>query len=326
MNKASTSPSWRQTNPAFSVIVAVDALPSLPRMLRMYRPAFDAQDGPYEVFCVVDGRGEALVADLRTLESEWPELMVLAQSPWLDEDAALQSTVKRARGAKILTLAGWAEVAPEDIGKLLDGLETTEMVVAARTGKDSSWRNKVLQRTLRALFGRSVDDLFCRTRAARAEVLDEVCAFGVRQHFLPTIAAELGYTVSEIEVAPAPKGPDGAARFVFKPLGHARAFFDALMLYVVLKFLRRPLRFFGAVGLPIFLLGACITAVYLVMRIFGVWSLADRPGLIFAVLMIVLGLQIIALGLVGEIIIFANSRRMKQYTVKSINRDDPETG
>ena len=52
--------------------------------------------------------------------------------------------------------------------------------------------------------------------------------------------------------------------------------------------------------------------------------MADRPALIFAVMMVVLGLQIIALGLVGEIIIFANNRRMKQYMVQSVIRKDPE--
>jgi len=87
----------------------------------------------------------------------------------------------------------------------------------------------------------------------------------------------------------------------------------------VLKFLRRPLRFFGSIGLPIFLLGTLATAVLVTQKFFGE-PLADRPALIFAVLMVVLGIQIVAIGLVGEIIIFANSRRMKQYAVRDIIR------
>ncbi|MEO1749569.1 MAG: glycosyl transferase family 2, partial [Pseudomonadota bacterium] len=193
---------------------------------------------------------------------------------------------------------------------------------ATRRGRKPTLRNKVLQMTLKALFNRSVSDVFCRTRVAKRSVLEEVSAFGVRQHFLPTIAAELGHTIKEIEVDPAPETQEGSGKFVFKPIGHIRALFDALSLYVVLKFLRRPLRFFGAVGLPIFLIGAFTTLLYLVMRITGDWALADRPGLIFAVMMVVLGLQIIALGLVGEIIIFANSRRMKQFKVQTVIRGE----
>lgn len=323
MNMTEANSSWITTPPAFSVIVAVDAQPTLRAMLETCRGAFDAMGQPYEVFCAIDGRGEALLADLRGLAAIWPELTVLGQRPWLDEDAAMQAAVKRARGERVLTLAGWPEIAPEAFARLLEGLDSADMVVASRTGQGAGMRGKVLRGTLRSLFGRSVSDLFCRTRAARKPVLEEAAAFGVRQHFLPTIAAELGHTVTEIDVAPAPQSAQGETKFVFKPLGHLRALFDALTLYVVLKFLRRPLRFFGAVGLPVFLVGAAITTFYLVMRLFGGWALADRPGLIFAVLMVVLGLQIIALGLVGEIIIFANSRRMKQYTVKSVIRQDP---
>ena len=68
---------------------------------------------------------------------------------------------------------------------------------------------------------------------------------------------------SEIELR-TPTGPAVAARYVFRPLGHVRAFFDALTLYVVLNFLRRPLRFFGSIGLPIFVVGALVTIVLVI--------------------------------------------------------------
>ena len=306
-----------------SVVVAVDGAPDLRATLEMYRPALDALDMSYEVICAVDGRQELVVSELQALAGTWPQLMVLPLRPWADEDAALQAIVKRVRGARVLTLAGWPEIAPEGIPALLGQLGTVDMAVAVRANHPATRREKVLQGTLRTLFGRSWTDLFCRTRAASRTVMEEASAFGVRQHFLPTISAELGRSVTEVPVAAAPADAAGRATFVFKPLSHVRALFDALMLYVVLKFLRRPLRFFGAAGLPILLLGAAITAVYLSMRLFGGVPLGDRPGLIFGVLMIVLGLQVIAMGLIGEIVIFANSRQLKQYTVKSILRGPP---
>ncbi|MEL6388279.1 MAG: glycosyl transferase family 2 [Pseudomonadota bacterium] len=303
-----------------SVVVAVDGAPDLRATLEMYRPALDALQRPYEVICAIDGQQDEVLSDMLGLASTWPQLLVLGLRPWADEDAALQAIVKRARGAHLLTLAGWPEIAPAGISDLLKQLETVDMAVAVREGRQETGRERVLQGTLRTLFGRSWTDLFCRTRTAKRTAMEEASAFGVRQHFLPTISAELGRTVTEVPVTAAPADAEGKATFVFKPLGHIRALFDALMLYVVLKFLRRPLRFFGAVGLPILLLGAAITATYLGMRLFGGIALGDRPGLIFGVLMIVLGLQVIAMGLIGEIIIFANSRQMKQYTVKSVLR------
>ena len=303
-----------------SVIVAVDGAPDLPSTLEMYRSALDDLQTSYEVLCAIDGSNEPLLADLLKLAEDWPELMVLGQRPWADEDAALQATVRRAKGSRVLTLAGWPEVAPEALAPLLENQQNADMVVAVREGRSVTGRSRVLQSTLRRLFGRSWDDLFCRTRVATRSVMEEASSFGVRQHFLPTISAELGRSVTEVTVPSAPADTKGAATFVFKPMGHVRALFDAATLYVVLKFLRRPLRFFGSVGLPIFLLGVLITGFYLAIRLFGSVALADRPGLIFGVLMIVLGLQIVAMGLIGEIVIFANSRQMKQYSVKAILR------
>ena len=307
-----------------SVVVAVEGAPNLRATLEMYRPVLDEIGAPYEVICAFDGRQDVVLSELNALAETWPELLVLGQSPWADEEAAMQTAIRRSSGDRILTIAGWPEVAPEAISKLISELDNSDFAVAVRKDFASSGRNKLLQRTLSMLFGRKWSDLFCRTRAVRRPTMEESIAFGVRQHFLPTISAEIGRNVVEVEVASAPADAEGAAKFVFKPLSHVWALFDAIMLYVVLKFLRRPLRFFGAVGLPIFLLGTVITATYLGMRLFGDMPLGDRPGLIFGVLMLVLGLQIIALGLIGEIIIFARSRQMKQYTVKSVIRGGSE--
>jgi hypothetical protein len=201
------------------------------------------------------------------------------------------------------------------------------MVSAVRSDNPSSgwqgWRRRQFVRLLSRLFGQTLSDPFCRTRLARMPVLKDVAGFGVRQHFIPVIAAHRGYKLAEVDVSSATTTPESAVRYIFRPLGHLRAVFDTLTLYVVLKFLRRPLRFFGAIGLPIFVLGALATAVLIIQRLFGE-PLADRPALIFAVLMLVLGIQIIAIGLVGEIIIYANSRRMKQYVVRDIIRQDTE--
>ncbi len=313
----------QETALGLSVIIAVDGAPDLPATLASYRPALDALGVTYEVLCVIDDRDTELRQPLDDLAEGWDELTIMGQRTWIDEDAALLKAVNRSRGDYVLTLAGWPEIDPAALTLLMDAAPDADMVLAAREGRRASMRNRVLQWIFARYFGNSVSDIFCRTRIARRTVLEEVSGFGVRQHFLPAIASELGYSVTEVAVPQAAHDAPGAAKFVFKPFAHIRALFDALTLYVVLKFLRRPLRFFGAIGLPILLVGLAITMVYLTARIFGVIALADRPGLIFAVLMIVLGIQVIALGLVGEIIVFANNRKLKQYSVKALIRRDP---
>jgi len=316
----------RDASPDFSAVVAVNQVPRLADMLESYRTSLDALGRSYEVVCVTDGRETDTVAALERLAGTWPELVVLGQRPWSDDDTALQVAVKRARAELVLTLPGWPEIGADALPLLFDALGDNDMVIAARTGRDragsTGLRRKLFHGLLKRLFGLSVDDPFCRVRLARKPVLEDACGLGVRQHFIPAIAAQRGYRIVEAEVPPAGAEETGHTQFVFKPLGHIRAFLDAIMLYVVLKFLRRPMRFFGAIGLPILLVGLIVTSALVAYRLFGATALADRPVLIFAVLMIVLGIQIIGLGLVGEIIIFAQSRRMKQYTVRSIQRQD----
>ncbi|MEY8800921.1 glycosyl transferase family 2 [Leisingera sp. XS_AS12] len=316
------------TRPQLSAIVAVSEIPELSSMLESYRAGLDSLELNYELICITDGRETATMLALQTLAAGWPELAVLGQHPWGGEDAALQIAVQRARADLVLTLPGWPEIDPAGLPDLLHALGSADMAIAARTRpRLSSWarlRRNVFHRVLKGLFGLQVADPFCRVRLARKPVLQETSSLGVRQHFIPSIAAQRGYKVTETQLPPARPEQSTHMRFVFKPLGHMRAVLDALVLYVVLKFLRRPMRFFGAIGVPVLLFGLLSTALLIGYRVFGGAALADRPALIFAVLMIVLGIQIIGLGLVGEIIIFSQSRRMKQYTVRSIQRQDAE--
>lgn len=314
--------------PQLSAIVAVSEVPHLSRMLESYRAGLDSLRLEYELICITDGRETAIMAALQALAADWPELVVMGQYPWAGDDAALQVAVQRARADLILTLPGWPEIDPVGLPDLIEALGNSDMVIASRADRGlGGWarlRRNVFHQVLKGLFGLQVTDPFCRVRLARKPVLQDSSGLGVRQHFIPSIAAQRGYKVQEAQLPSASLEQTEHMRFVFKPLGHMRAVLDALMLYVVLKFLRRPMRFFGAIGVPILLFGLLTTVLLVGYRFFGDTALADRPALIFAVLMIVLGIQIIGLGLVGEIIIFSQSRRMKQYTIRSIQRQDAE--
>lgn len=304
-----------------TAIVSADPSQGMIDTVRASRSGLEALEMPYEVICITDGSDQDVVDGLRELGRDWPNLVVLGQRPWAGDDVALAVALRRAKGNIVLTMAGWPEVAPEDLVKLKDALDGAEMVSAIRgdrpDGALHSWRHRRFAGLLSRLFGQSPSDPFCRTRIARKAVLEDVAGFGVRQHFIPVIAGQRGYKLAEIELRGASDTRGTAAKYFFRPSGHVSAFFDAVSLYVVLKFLRRPLRFFGAIGLPLLILGAIAMSVLLIQRLTGE-ALADRPALIIAVLMMVLGVQIFAIGLIGEIIIFSKSRRMKQYAVKDI--------
>lgn len=93
---------------------------------------------------------------------------------------------------------------------------------------------------------------------------------------------------------------------------------DVVTIYFLLRFVRKPFRFFGGFGFAILAVGGLFTAYLVFVRlVFGV-PLVDRPALILSTLMVVLGIQIISVGLIGEIIAFTYAKEVKDYRVDRI--------
>ena len=313
--------------PQLSVVIALEPDVEPAQLLDFYRCGLDTLETPYEVICFFAPGSANQRETLEDVAETWPELRLWPQRPWRGEDAALAVGVRNARAAMVMTLPCWPESDPEDLRKLLDAMASDDhdMVIADRVERTGSIvqraRRSTLTRLIRLLFGHRFSDMFSRTRVARREVLQRAAEYGVRQHFLPLLAVSDGYDVAEVSVRSPSADTGFKAPYVFKPLAHVSALFDIMSLYVVLKFLRRPLRFFGAIGLPLMLIGGAITAFLIGERLILGEALTDRPALIFSVMMIVLGVQITALGLIGEIVIFSASRRMKTYDVAKIIRN-----
>jgi glycosyltransferase involved in cell wall biosynthesis len=288
-----------------------------------YKAALAAAQREIEFFYVLDRRSHNALTALRALKDRGEALTLIVLSRWDGEGAALRSAFQRASGNTVLILAGSRQVDPADVPKVLAGLADSDMAIARRTTASSSWfeslQARLFQRFVRVLFGRTIADPVCRVRACRRQVLEDIVGYSVQQHFLPLLAAERGFRVAEVEVRRGDPTEDEAGLFGrFSVLSRLRLAFEAISLFIVLKFIFKPLRFFGAVGVPILLLGLAYTGGLAISRLFFGTPLADRPALILGVLLIVLGIQVIALGLIGEIIIFASGKRIKDYKVEKI--------
>lgn len=299
-------------------------------LLDGYIAALEPLGVSFELICAYDHAIAELKVETAALEARRPEFEAVALRPWPGEDGALKVGIDRARGERILILPGWSEIDPAAIPGLFSALEGADMVVGRREGQRRSGLQRLrmgaTHALIRLLFGARFSDVFCRARAGRAETFRKVSDLGVRQHFLPIVAAAEGWVVREAPLPPAPGASPRLPVYSFKPLAHVGALVDLLTLFVGLKFLRRPLRFFGAVGLPLFLLGALGLLWLIFSRLALDTPLGDRPALVFSVMLMIVGLQIVALGLIGEIVIFAASRRMRTYEIETIIRGRPQPG
>jgi glycosyltransferase involved in cell wall biosynthesis len=290
---------------------------------RAYRAALRGEARRIEFIYVLARQSQQALAALSALKRAGEALTVIVLSRWDGEGAALRSAFQRARGDAVLILSASLQVEPGDVPKVLAALEDSDMAVARRQALDRSWfaavQTRLFQWLIRLLFGHTIHDPVCRVRAYRREVLDEIAGYSVQQHFSPLLAAERGFRIAEVEVAPAQLGANRRARAGrFSLLSRLRLALEAISLFVVLKFVHKPLRFFAMIGVPILLIGVVYTGVLAIERLVFGEGLADRPALVLAVLLVVLGIQVLALGLIGEIIIFVSGKRIKDYTIEKI--------
>jgi glycosyltransferase involved in cell wall biosynthesis len=290
---------------------------------RAYQAALGAEERQIEFIYVLARQSQQALAALSALKRAGEPLTVIVLSRWDGEGAALRSAFQRARGDTVLILSASRQVEPRDVPKVLAALDGSDMAVATRQALEHSWfaaaQTRLFQWLVRVLFGRTISDPVCRVRAYRREVLDEIAGYSVQQHFSPLLAAERGFRVAEVDVAPARLGDGRRARAGrFSLPSRLRLALEAISLFVVLKFVHKPLRFFAMIGVPILLIGVGYTAVLAIERLVFGEGLADRPALVLAVLLVVLGIQVLALGLIGEIIIFVSGKRIKDYTIEKI--------
>jgi hypothetical protein len=139
--------------------------------------------------------------------------------------------------------------------------------------------------------------------------------YGDQHRFLPLLATRRGFRVREIRVRQSEKD-----RFDhgYGAKAYLQRFLDIFTVVFLVRFTKKPLRFFGMIGSVTFLLGAVFLTYVVIERLFFGEPLSDRPALLLSSLLVVLGLQIFALGLLGELIIFTHAGELKEYTIEKI--------
>ena len=150
-------------------------------------------------------------------------------------------------------------------------------------------------------------------RAISRQGLLDIPLYGYFGRFLPLLAHREGYRVEEV---PTPQNVKDLTTRVYRPGVYVRRLVDLLGLFFLLRFIEKPLRFFGLVGSVSVFIGGALGLLLLVQRLGG-QGIANRPLLLLAVLLVVLGVQALALGLIGEMIVHLAVPRRRTYHVRT---------
>jgi glycosyltransferase involved in cell wall biosynthesis len=285
-----------------------------------YKVGLASLDVPYEFIVVLDGPRPEVAATLQRLLERGENLIVISLTKRFGEATALMAGFQRASGRVIVTAPAYHQIQGAELGKLVRALDKSDVAIGRRSPRVGS-RFEVIRRDafhrLIATGGQRFNDLGCGARAMKRRVLEEISLYGDQHRFLPVLANRQGFRIVEIDVAQSPLDRNEAG---YPPKEYLHRVLDIFTVFFLVRFTKKPLRFFGMVGATTFVIGALLVAYLAIDRLVFQHPLADRPALLLSSLLVVLGMQLFALGLLGELIIFTHARDIKDYQVDEVVR------
>jgi glycosyltransferase involved in cell wall biosynthesis len=330
-------------SPAVSVIVGLHNLgDGVPVLVDSLHTALRGIRVPFETVCVDDASTDDTWERLVALARKDDRLRLVRMRAAFGEAAALEAGFRRARGATILYLSGRVRVNPADLPRLVDRLRNgapaprapmhaplehappvhaplehaPDLVVGRRSPRRDSRFNQAVSRVFNALVSKTtgvrVHDVNSGVFATRREVLERIAFYGDLIDFLPVMAVQQGYRIGEETVEQLP----GTFRQSKYPREYLQRLLDILTVFFLTRYSKKPIHFMGFLGMAFAAAGLAIEGYLFVYRILGFGGIAGRPLLVLGALLLVLGIQMVSIGLIGEMIIFTHAGDIEGYNVE----------
>jgi len=270
----------------------------------------------FEFIFVDDGSTDNSFSVLRDLHKRGNQVKVIRFRKNFGKAAALSAGFKEAQGEIIVTLDADLQDLPEEIPALIKKMdEGYDLVSGWKFKRKDSFLRKIASRLFNSVTsfytGVKIHDFNCGLKCYRREVTEEIELYGELYRYIPAIAKWKGFKVGEVKVNHRPrvhgKSKYGSERYL-------RGFFDLLTVIMLTKYPEKPLHFFGLLGTLLSLIGLAINIYMAALRLSGKW-ISNRPLLLLGILLLILGVQFIFFGLMGELIVFS-SQKETSYTVK----------
>jgi glycosyltransferase involved in cell wall biosynthesis len=280
----------------------------------LYRELVDAletHEQQFEIIFVDDGSTDASHQVLTRLHAETTNVVVVHLRRNFGKAAALQAGFLEARGDVVVTIDADLQDDPAEIPQMLSKLdEGFDLVSGWKTRRNDPWTRRVLSRVFNwatgAVSGVRLHDVNCGLKAYREEVLRGLRLYGELHRFIPVLAAYRGFRIAEIPVNHRPRA-HGRSRYGLNR--YLRGFFDLLSVTFMGRYRHRPLHLFGGVGLLMGFAGFLVLAYLTVIKIGGA-GIGHRPLLTLGVLLLVVGVQLVSLGLLSELITSQHEERV----------------
>lgn len=303
-------PSIPEGTPEISVVVpGLNEAESIGELADRIDKSLAKRGQPYEIIFVDDGSTDNSWEVISKMNDERPHIKGLRLRKNFGKAIALTAGFKKAVGNIIVTMDADLQDDPEDLPAFLQKIEEgLDVVVGWKVNRLDPTNRKVLSSifngTVRMSTGVKLHDMNCGFKAYRSEVIRTIPVYGDLFRFFPALAAWHGFRVTEVPVKHHAR-TYGSSRYGLERI--LRGFFDLLSVLFLTKYSRRPMHLFGLIGL-LFAAGGVGVGGYLTVLWFQGAKIGDRPLLLLAILMILLGIQFFSMGFLGEFLTYHNQK------------------
>ena len=275
----------------------------------------------YEVVIVDDGSTDRTVAEVKQYADAHVKLVIFNAN--YGQTAAMAAGIQEAGGDYIATMDGDLQNDPTDIPAMLEKVkaEGWDMVAGTRKNRQDGALLRKLPSTLanrliRKMTGITIRDYGCTLKVFRKEIAKNLGLYGELHRFIPILAVLEGGRITDVDVKHHPR------RFGQSKYGLGRTFkvlSDLILMWFFKFYFKRPIHFFGPLGILCFFSGSAISVYFLVLKLLGneIWG---RPLLILGVTLVLAGIQFLTFGIIAELImrVYYESQHKKTYHIREI--------
>jgi glycosyltransferase involved in cell wall biosynthesis len=273
--------------------------------------ALAAQGTSYEIVFVDDGSTDRSFLAMQELAASRDDVRVVKLRRNFGKAAALSHGFAAARGDVIVTMDGDRQDDPAEIGNVIAPLSSGYDLVSGWKQRRQDPLNKTLPSrffnwTVRKASGIQLHDFNCGLKAYKRDVVDTVSVYGELHRYIPVVAAQAGFQVTEVKVNHR-RRPAGRSKYGWQR--YLRGYLDLITVLFLGRYQHRPQHLFGGVGTLLILVGVVVELYLTVDKLVFGNPIGQRPLLLLGALLIIVGVQLLSLGLIGELIANSRARR-----------------
>ena len=273
----------------------------------------------YEIIFINDGSSDKSEKAIIDLSNEDKTVKLISFYRNFGKSAALSEGFKYASGEIIITMDADLQDDPNEISNLINKLdEGYDLVSGWKQKRYDPWTktfpSKIFNFVTRVLTGVKIHDFNCGLKAYRSSVIKSIEVFGGRHRYIPALAGQMNFFVSEIVVNHRPR-IYGETKYGGSRIFHG--FFDLLTILFLNKYTQQPLHFFGSIGLATFTAGFFVELMVIYYKFVLLEPFSKHIALLLlGVILIIIGIQFFSIGLLGEII--ARFSQGKEDRIKDV--------